>query len=71
MHWLNFIFPLCALAWVVLCCLWFRDLGYKSGERDGYTRGRKDECDWWQGIERDMSHAEFEIWKEEARKAKR
>lgn len=59
-----------SLSLVALLVIGFRDLGYKSGMKDGHTagydQGRKDADNWWLGVESQADQARQQIWREEA-----
>ena len=71
---INFIVGvLGAFASVVMLCILFRDLGYRTGARDGYAKGYQEgfaaareltEC-WWMRLETEVDQARQEIWREE------
>jgi hypothetical protein len=64
---LNTIFGvLCSLICIALLVALFRDLGYKSGVKDGYAKGRLDADNWWIGAESEADQARRQIWREEA-----
>lgn len=52
--WLAVFIFVVGLALVVFWCCWFRDRGYKSGVRDGYTQGYRDADNWWIRAETDI-----------------
>jgi hypothetical protein len=61
-----FLGALCSLISIALVVALFRDLGYKSGMKDGYAKGRIAADNWWIGIESETEEARRQIWKKEA-----
>ena len=61
-------FALFALAWCVICCLWFHARGAKIGRQQGYEQGFSDGQfrmhQWWLEADRDVERAREEMWRE-------
>jgi hypothetical protein len=62
---MNLLFIACAVVIVeILCCLAFRDLGYKRG----YREGQDDAFKWLLEFETQVDQARQQIWREEETK---
>ena len=65
-----------ALAWCVICCLWFHARGAKIGRQQGYKQGYQEGFGaareiaeiqankWWLEADRDVERAREEMWRE-------
>ena len=62
-------FAIAALIWEVFWVLWFRDLGYKAGVKDGFKAGHDEAVKtWWETAEKEVDEVRQEIWRETPKK---
>jgi hypothetical protein len=54
------------LAGVALVGAYAYNFGRLRAYKEGYTQGRKDADNWWQGVESEVDRERVKIWREEA-----